>query len=154
MSAAIIETERELPYAADDLLRLVADVRAYPTFLPWLKSLRVHNEERIGSGWSGIAEAKVGWRAFSVDFATKVRVSPESREVHAALVRGPFRALNNSWSFAPFGEGRSRVRCRIVYAFKNPVLQTLVDANKGLVMSRIMAAFEGEAKRRFDTDQQ
>jgi len=149
MSAAVIEAQRELPYAPEDLLRLVADVRAYPSFLPWLKSLTLHNEERIGAGWSGVADAKVGWRAFSVDFATKVRVSPETSEVHAVLVRGPFKALNNSWSFAPGADGGTKVRCRLVYAFKNPVLQALLDANKSLEMSRILAACEAEAKRSF-----
>ncbi len=41
MSRPIIEAERVLPYAPDDLCRLVGDVRVYPEFVPFLKKMWV-----------------------------------------------------------------------------------------------------------------
>lgn len=148
MARATIEAERRLPYPADALTALIGDVRAYPKFLPWLKSIRVSQETRAGEGWSGLAEAVVGWRAIEERFATKVRCAPELGEVDVSLVRGPLKTLENRWRVTPADSG-ALVRFWIAYEFKNPVLQTLVTVNRDLVAGRIMAAFEAEAKRRF-----
>jgi coenzyme Q-binding protein COQ10 len=148
MARTTIEAERILPYAPGDLCRLVGDVREYPQFVPWLKSLRVTKEEpRPEGGWEGVAEATVGWKAITERFATTVRCEPAKGEVDVALVTGPFHALDNSWRFEPHERG-ARVRYRISYHFKNPVLQALVAANKDKLAHRIMSAFEREARRR------
>jgi len=148
MARTTIVAERILPYAPGDLCRLVGDVRAYPQFIPWLQSLRVVKEEpRDEGGWEGVASAIVGWKAINERFSTTVRCEPSKGEVDVALVSGPFHALDNSWRFEPHEKG-ARVRFRISYQFKNPVLQALVAANKDGLAGRIMGAFEREAKRR------
>jgi coenzyme Q-binding protein COQ10 len=149
MTRTTIKAERTLPYAPADLCRLVGDVREYPQFIPWLQSLRIVKEEpRPEGGWEGVAEAIVGWKAVTERFATTVRCEPAKGEVDVALVSGPFHALDNSWRFESNGEGGSRVRFSISYQFKNPVLNALVAANKDKVASRVMSAFEKEARRR------
>lgn len=149
MSVATVETSRTLPYAPDDLCRLVGDVRAYPAFIPWLRSIRVTEERPYGSGWEGAAEAAVGWRGLSEKFATTVRCDPERGEVDVGLLRGPFKSLRNRWRFSPAPNGGAHVKFWIAYEFKNPVLQALAAANREHAAARILAAFEGEAKRRF-----
>ena len=137
-----------MPYAPDDLCRLVGDVREYPKFIPWLQSMRVTNEQpRAEGGWQGVAEATVGWKAITERFATSVRCEPAKGEVEVALVSGPFHALDNRWEFKPHERG-SLVRFWISYQFKNPVLQAVVAANKDKLVGRIMNAFVREADRR------
>jgi coenzyme Q-binding protein COQ10 len=146
---AVIEATRTLPYDPGDLCRLVGDVREYPKFVPWLKSLRVTKEEpRADGGWEGVAEAIVGWRAITERFATTVRCEPAKGEVEVSLVTGPFHSLDNRWTFAPYGQGGSRVQYWIAYEFKNPILQAAISANRERMAGRIMSAFEREAKRR------
>jgi coenzyme Q-binding protein COQ10 len=148
VSRTTIEAERILPYPPADLCRLVGDVRAYPHFIPWLQSLRVTKEEpRDEGGWEGVAEAVVGWKHITERFATSVRCEPAKGEVDVALVSGPFHALDNAWRFEAHEKG-ARVRFKISYQFKNPVLQTLVAANRNKLAARIMSAFELEARRR------
>lgn len=148
MTRTTLHAERILPYAPAELCRLVGDVRAYPHFVPWLKSLRVTKEEaRPEGGWEGVAEAIVGWKAITERFATSVRCEPARGEVDVSLVSGPFHALDNRWRFEPHDDG-AKVKFWISYQFKNPVLQALVAANKDKLTSRIMHAFEREAKRR------
>jgi len=148
MPHTTISAERVLPYAPADLCRLVGDVREYPKFIPWLKSLRVVKEEpRDEGGWEGVAEAVVGWQAITERFSTQVRCEPAIGEVDVALVSGPFHALDNRWRFEPHGNG-ARVRFWISYQFKNPVLNAVVAANKDKVASRVLGAFEREAHRR------
>jgi coenzyme Q-binding protein COQ10 len=148
MARTVIETDRILPYAPADLCRLVGDVRVYPAFVPFLQHMTITREEPLpGGGWKGIAEADVGWRAIKVNFSTSVRCEPEKGEVEVGLVKGPLHSLANRWWFTPHGQG-AHVRYWIAYEFKNPVLQTAISANKDKLASRIMAAFEREAKRR------
>lgn len=148
MSSTTIEAERILPYAPADLCRLVGDVRAYPKFIPWLQSLRVVKEEPLpDGGWHGVAAAIVGWKAITERFSTTVRSEPAKGEVEVALVSGPFHALDNTWRFEAHERG-AKVRFRISYHFKNPVLQALVTANRDKLAARILGAFEREAHRR------
>lgn len=148
VSRTTISAERILPFAPDDLCRLVGDVRAYPDFIPYLMTLRVVKEDpREAGGWEGVAEAIVGWKAIRERFATHVRCEPAKGEVDVSLVSGPFHALDNRWRFEPHDEG-AKVRFWISYQFKNPVLNAVVSANKDKVAGRIMAAFEKEARRR------
>lgn len=153
MSRTTIETERFLPYAAEDLCRLVGDVREYPKFIPFLKSLRVVREEpREGGGWEGVATALVGWKAITERFSTNVRCEPAKGEVDVSLVSGPLHALDNRWRFEA-KDGGTRVRFWISYHFKNPLLQAAVSANRDRLAQRIMTAFEQEARRRLGSVQ-
>lgn len=148
MPRTIIEAERILPYAPADLCRLVGDVRIYPEFVPFLRTMRVTKDEKLpAGGWKGIAEADVGWQAIKVRFSTSVRCEPEKGEVEVALVKGPLHSLANRWWFKPHETG-AHVRYWIAYEFKNPVLQAAISANKDRLSGKIMEAFEREARRR------
>ncbi len=148
MSRTSIEAERFLPYAAEDLCRLVGDVREYPKFIPFLKSLRVVSEApREAGGWEGVASAIVGWKAITERFATNVRCEPAKGEVDVALVSGPLHALDNKWRFES-RTGGAQVRFWISYEFKNPLLQAAISANRDRLAQKIMSAFEQEARRR------
>lgn len=146
-----MEVVKAMPYAPDDLCRLVGDVRAYPKFIPWLKHIRVLREKpHEEGGWEGAAEAVVGWKAITEAFSTNVRCEPAKGEVDVGLLNGPFRSLINRWRFAKDEQnGGSIVRFYIAAEFKNPILQAVLRANKDLAAKRIMAAFETEAARRF-----
>jgi len=148
MARTIIEAERVLPYAPEDLCRLVGDVRVYPQFVPFLKTMRIKQEEpREAGGWEGVAEADVGWQAIRVTFSTHVRCEPAKGEVEVSLVKGPLHSLANRWWFAPHETG-AHVRYWIAYEFKNPALQAAISANRNKLAGKIMSAFEAEARRR------
>src|SRR5262245_33277639 len=100
MARTVIAAERILPYAPADLCRLVGDVRVYPAFVPFLKTMRVREEQPLEQGgWKGIAEADVGWQAIKVTFSTSVRCEPAKGVVDVELVKGPLHALENRWRF-------------------------------------------------------
>ncbi len=94
-------------------------------------------------------EARIGFRGFSERFTTRVQADPDRRIVQASLVRGPFRRLENLWTFTPLASGETRIDFEIDYAFSNPLLAMLARANFGLAVSRIMDAFTEEAARRY-----
>jgi coenzyme Q-binding protein COQ10 len=149
MPATIVETERALPFAPDDLCRLVGDVRAYPSFIPWVQSLRVLQETREGDGWRGLAQAVVGWKGLRERFSTYVNCRPEEGAVDVKLADGPFRSLENRWRFRSDSAGGSIVDFWISYEFRNPLLNSLARVNRDVAADKIISAFEREAQKRF-----
>jgi coenzyme Q-binding protein COQ10 len=148
MGASRIEVERHLPYPPAELCAMVGDIKSYPRFVPWIKSLRVTGETEEAGVRQSVAHAVVGWKHITERFSTKVRCAPGEGAVDVAFVDGPFRTLENAWRFLDDGAGGAIVRFSLLYDFKSFMLNSLVNANRAKVSEKIMEAFEGEAKRR------
>lgn len=137
--------ERVLPYQPDELFRLVGDVRAYPEFIPWITSMRVSNETPVGEGVQSLdAEASVGFSFLRERFATRVTLNETTRVVEVGLIRGPFRKLENRWTFLPHAVG-TRLVFDIDFDFKNRVLDLVLAANFDRAVSKLIACFESRA---------
>ena len=103
---AVHRVTRILLYKPDQLLDLVADVRAYPEFVPWVTSMRVWNEREEGPGVTLLdAEAGVGFAVLREKFSTWVRRDANRNVVEVGLIRGPFKHLKNRWEFHPHPDG-------------------------------------------------
>ncbi len=146
MTRTIVETKRRMPYAPGDLCALVADIRSYPRFIPWLRRLDVLSEKQDGDVRVSVARAEVGWHAVKERFTTEVRASAD--EVRVVLISGPFKSLENRWRFPADAHG-TLVDFYVAFEFRSPILQALAHLNRDIASARIIAAFEAEAKRRF-----
>ncbi len=149
MSVASVSVRKRLAFSPADLHALVSDVRSYPRFIPWVKALTLRIEREDATGWTGVASALVGWKAFLERFETRVASASDGRAIDVTHVSGPFRVLENGWRFVDDGAGGSIVDFTIRYQFKNPILQALAAANRTYAVDRIIAAFVAEAHRRF-----
>ena len=139
-----------IPHDADSLYELVRDIRSYPSFIRWIKTMRVSDETGNTQGsYSCVGEADVHFKGFDETFSTGVKADKEKRVIEVRLARGPFRHLKNRWQFDPQGEGKTRVHFFIDYEFKNPILGLLARSNSRLAVEKIMGAFRAEADRRF-----
>ena len=136
-----------LPYAPDQLFRLVGDVSAYPEFVPWITGMRTWNERRLSDGVEAVdAEAAVGFSFLKEKFATRVRRDAHNRQIDVALISGPFRKLQNRWRFLDAGRGCTRIEFDIEFAFKSRVLEALLRANFATAVDRLIGCFEAQAK--------
>lgn len=145
---AVHRVTRILPHAPEALAALVADVRAYPEFVPWITSMRVWNVREEAPGVSLLdAEAAVGFSFLKERFSTWVRHDRNRQVVEVGLIRGPFKHLKNRWEFHPDPKG-ARVEFFIDFAFKSRLLDLMLQANFDLAVARLMACFEAEAARR------
>ncbi|MGA0546313.1 type II toxin-antitoxin system RatA family toxin [Brevundimonas sp. VNH65] len=146
---AVHRVTRVLPYAPEQLAALVADVRAYPDFVPWVTSMRVWNLREEAPGVSLLdAEAGVGFSMLKERFSTWVRHDHVRNRVEVGLIRGPFKHLKNRWDFVPEGEG-ARIDFMIDFAFRSRLLDMMLQANFDLAVGKLMACFEAEAERRY-----
>lgn len=136
-----------LPYQPDDLFRLVSDVDSYPQFLPWVSSLRSWNRAADPDGVARVdAEAKVGFAIVRETFATRVRMDERARKIEVGLLYGPFRKLRNVWRFEP-AEGGTKIEFEIDFEFKSRLLDALLAANLRYAADRLIACFEGRARK-------
>jgi ribosome-associated toxin RatA of RatAB toxin-antitoxin module len=127
-----------LSYSPREMYALVADVKAYPEFLPWCERAEVL-EERAGGITARLHLSYLG-----------VRQSFTTRNTHTTdecvlleLVDGPFSTLSGSWRFVPVpaAEGPTAKACKIEfelrYAFAGGALELLI----GPVFDRIANTF-------------
>ena len=137
--------ERVLPYRPWDLFVLVGDVARYPEFVPWVTSMAVGEPRAEGEGCDYVeAEAGVGFSFLTERFATSVRRNAPAGAIEVALLRGPFKRLENRWRFEPHPRG-TRVVFDIDFAFKTRLLDALLIANFDRAVNKLIACFEARA---------
>ena len=137
---------RVLPYAAEDLFNLVADVERYPEFVPWVTAMRVWNARGYEDSLRIFdAEARVRFAFVRERFSTRVSLNQKSLTIDTTLISGPFRRLENHWRFGPDGGG-SRVNFDIDFEFGSRLLEGLLAANASRAAAKLMSCFEARAR--------
>jgi coenzyme Q-binding protein COQ10 len=142
-------TTRRVPFTPRQMFDLVADVESYPQFLPLCEALVVRKREHAGDSEVLIADMTVGYKAIRETFTSRVILEPAQLAVNAGSVpdrpSGPFRRLENRWSFAE-APGGCDVNFFIAYEFKSTMLQALVGALFERAFRRYTRAFEERAQ--------
>jgi coenzyme Q-binding protein COQ10 len=126
---------------------LVADLERYPSFLPLCEALVVRQRDARAHGTVLTADMTVGYLAIRETFTSLVELDPIGLTVvarDAPAARGPFRSLENRWSFRA-APGGCEVDFFISYAFKSIMLQALVGSLFERVFRRYTRAFEERA---------
>ena len=131
---------RKLPYAPEQLFDLVADVRRYREFLPWVAAIRVRTE----SDDETIADLVVGFKALRETFTSRVE-KRRPDEIVVSYVDGPLKHLHNSWRFRPDGNGGTEVDFHVDFAFKSRLLQAIASGIFDSAVRRMIGAFEARA---------
>jgi coenzyme Q-binding protein COQ10 len=132
---------RVLPYTPEQLFALVADVERYPEFLPWCVGARI----RERSPQLVVADLVIGFRMFRERFTSRVALDPP-RRIDVAYTEGPFRYLDNHWTFERLPEG-CRIDFFVDFEFKSRVLQRVIGMLFGEAVRRMVAAFEHRAEQ-------
>ena len=136
---------RTVPYSADHMYAVVADVDRYPQFLPWCMGLRVLSRQHDGAREVITAEMLVGFKAFRERYTSRIVLDPVARTIAVTQTQGVFRYLRNDWAFAPDGE-RCQVNFAIEFEFKNRLLGAIAGQAFAHVLTRMSDAFEARAR--------
>ncbi len=132
---------RRLPYRADQLFDLVADIERYPEFLPWCRAARVRKRE----GNVLIADMAIGWRMISERFTSRdVLQRPERIDI--TYERGPFKYLDNHWIFEAQADGSCIVDFYVDFEFHSRFLQKAMMLLFNEAVRRMVRAFEERAR--------
>ncbi len=135
------ETTRRVAFTPAQMFDLVADLESYPQFLPLCEGLRVLSRETTGGREVIVAAMDVGYGAIRETFTSRVTLDRAAMTVAADLVEGPFRQLENRWSFVE-APGGADIRFAIAYEFKSIMLQLLVGGVFEQAFRKFAEAFE------------
>ena len=134
-----------MPYSADEMYALIADVSAYPEFLPWCAAARIRSRRPIKDGEVVDADLVISFKLFRERFGSRVTLKPDLNRIEVAYLDGPFRYLNNHWKFIPVAEDRCEVDFFVDFEFKSRTLQAIIGVVFNEAMQRIVRAFERRA---------
>ncbi|PAX09604.1 type II toxin-antitoxin system RatA family toxin [Sphingomonas lenta] len=130
---------RVLPYTPEQMFDLVADVRRYPDFLPWVVALRVRQDGETET----LADMIVGFKGLRETFTSRVK-KRRPDHIRVDYVEGPLKHLTNEWRFRPDSRGCA-VDFSVDFAFRNRVFEKLAGSVFDGALRRMIGAFEARA---------
>lgn len=136
---------RVLPYTADQMYALVADVSAYPEFLPWCAAARVRKHRQIGETEVMEADLVISFKVFRERFGSRVTLWTDRSRIDTEYIDGPFRFMESTWTFHPHGDGHCEIGFDVDFEMKNALLQGAVGLVFNEAMQRVVRAFERRA---------
>lgn len=142
---------RHLPYSAQQMYDLVADVQQYPKFLPWTAAARIRNTTERGDATVMLADLVISFKVFRERFGSRVTLYPEDMKIDTEYLDGPFEKMVSNWAFAPADDGGSHVSFHVDFAFRNRLLQTTATLFFNDAMQRVVRAFERRAAELYKT---
>jgi coenzyme Q-binding protein COQ10 len=139
---------RRLPYTAQQMYDLVADVERYPEFIPWTAAARVRSRRPQGEAEIVDADLVVSFKVFRERFGSRVTLWPKDRRIDTEYLDGPFHHMVSKWAFrdAPDAPGSCDVTFYVDFEFRNRLLQGAAGMFFNEAMQRIVRAFEARAR--------
>ncbi|HWT98213.1 MAG TPA: type II toxin-antitoxin system RatA family toxin [Terriglobales bacterium] len=135
--------ERILPYRAEQIFDLVADVGRYPEFLPWCTGARIRERRENDI----VADLMIGFKMVRERFTSRVHIDRPAMRIDVEYIDGPFKSLKNHWHFVDVEGGKCRVDFHLEFEFRSVMLQKLIGVLFHEAVRRMVSAFETRAKQ-------
>ena len=124
-----------VPYSVEQMFDLVADVGKYHDFLPWCAASKVRTRTEAEL----VADLTIGFGPFRESFTSRVALERPGK-VQVKYENGPFRYLNNQWTFTPQPHG-CRVDFFVDFEFRSRLLQSAIGVVFNQAVHRMVNAF-------------
>ncbi|MDE2405521.1 MAG: type II toxin-antitoxin system RatA family toxin [Sphingomonadales bacterium] len=131
---------RRLPYSAEQMFDLVADVARYGEFLPWVVATRVKSDD----GREMLADMLVGFKMLREKFTSRV-IKDRPHTITVQYVDGPMRDLDNRWEFRSLGPHECEIEFTVQFTFRNALFETLAGQYFDKAFRKMVQAFEDRA---------
>lgn len=139
-----IREVRRLPYSAEQMFDLVADVGRYQEFLPWVVATRIKSDSESEM----VADLLVGFKALREKFTSRVlkqRPKDGAGEIEVIYLDGPLKDLDNVWRFRDLSEGGCEIDFGVEFSFRNRVFEALAGQYFDRAFRKMVGAFETRA---------
>lgn len=138
-------TKRRVRHTATDMFDLVADVEKYPQFVPLCSALVVKSRSQKDGITILVADMKIAYKVISETFTSRVSLDRPSLKILVEYLNGPFKRMQNRWSFHAAPDGACDVEFFIEYEFKSRAFALLMGAMFDAAFRRFATAFEQRA---------
>jgi coenzyme Q-binding protein COQ10 len=139
-------TKRRVRHTATDMFDLVADVEKYPQFVPLCSALTVKSRSIKGDDVIVlVADMTVAYKIVRETFTSRVMLDRPNLKILVEYLNGPFKRMQNRWTFQPAGEDTCDVEFFIAYEFRSRTLAMLMGAMFDAAFRKFSVAFEKRA---------
>jgi coenzyme Q-binding protein COQ10 len=139
-------TKRRVRHTATEMFDLVADVGKYPQFVPLCSALAVKSRVEKGEGITVlVADMTVAYKIIRETFTSRVTLDRPNLKILVEYLNGPFKRMQNRWTFRLVSDHACDVEFFIEYEFKSRALAMLMGAMFDAAFRRFAAAFEQRA---------
>ena len=135
-----INEVRRLPWSAEQMFDLVADVGRYAEFLPWVVATRVKSDSETEM----VADMLVGFNALREKFTSRV-IKDRPHRIEVIYIDGPMRDLDNVWHFRPLDSGGCEIDFKVEFTFRNAMFEALAGQYFDRAFRKMVNAFEERA---------
>jgi coenzyme Q-binding protein COQ10 len=138
-------TKRRVHHAATDMFDLVADVDKYPQFVPLCSALTVKSRAEKDGKTVLVADMTVAYKIIRETFTSRVTLDRQGLKILVEYLNGPFKRMQNRWTFYPVEAKVCDVEFFIDYEFRSRTLAVLMGAMFDAAFRRFAVAFEQRA---------
>jgi coenzyme Q-binding protein COQ10 len=136
---------RRLPFSAEQLYKLVADVESYPKFLPWCVATRIRQRHQEGDAVVELSDMVIGFKMLREKYTS--RVTLREGRIDVEYVEGPFKYLTNHWIFEQQPDGGCVIDFYIDFEFRSKMLQKIMGGLFNEAVKLMVGAFERRARQ-------
>ena len=138
----VINQQRHLAWSAQEMYDLVADVKRYPEFLPWVVATRIKSDSETEM----VADMMVGFSALREKFTSRVHKDRPHR-IAVEYLDGPLKRLSNTWVFTDAEDGGCVIDFNVDFTFRSAIFEALAGQYLDRAFRKMVAAFETRAEK-------
>jgi coenzyme Q-binding protein COQ10 len=134
--------QKTLPYTAEQLFNLVADIKSYPQFVPGILNTQT---ERLKADLLK-STVEFGNRFYKDHYICQVALIPLEK-IKIQGLKGPFTYMDSEWKFIPQHKGFETVlNFTVNFEFRNTLLKCFAEPLFTKLTNNMVQAFENRAK--------
>jgi coenzyme Q-binding protein COQ10 len=146
------QTSRRVNHTAEAMFDLVADVEAYPKFVPLCRALHIRRRTQTEDGKQiFVADMEVGYKAIRESFTSRVTLDRANLDIFVEYIDGPFKRMENRWRFVPSDDKACVVEFDISYEFRSRTFALLLGGMFDATFRKFAEAFETRADAVYGT---
>ena len=137
----MFQTSKVLPYPADFLKEIVADVECYPSFLPWVKAVAIFpkNPEFFE------VDLTIGYGPLEKTYRSEVFIHSDAVEAKA-ISDSIFKFLESRWQFKAYENNNCLVNFTLDFQLQSALLQMTIGKILDEAANKMISAFEQRAE--------
>jgi coenzyme Q-binding protein COQ10 len=140
---------RVVPYTAEQVYRIAADVPNYRKFLPLVRASTVSNRQAHAGGVETFdAAMTVTYKRLKIDqiFVSKVEADPVNKVVKSTSDQPPVEHLISVWTLKDLPGGKCQIDYSIDYRLRSRTMQFFTSGLFDMALRKVFAAFEARAR--------
>lgn len=141
-------TSRVLPFTAQQLFDLAADVGSYHEFVPICKKSEVGPREEADDGtyaFDTLLQFRYRKLGINEQFESRVTCDPENLTITSEADGPPFKAFRAVWSFEDVGDRMAEAHIDVSYQFRSRAFGMFISRGAGIGVGRLIQAWEDRA---------